>query len=79
MPFCRECGNELQVGWLNCPNCPPNVGVIEKVKNTNTNLNNIDHQQFDDLKLWIKIGVITITFSLLLIAMMVRRIPFALG
>jgi len=41
----------------------------------------VDEKQdelINELIYWLKVGIVSITFSLLLIAMMVRRIPFSI-
>jgi len=81
MPFCRECGNEVHADWVTCPHCPAEKGEIGSGKMVQQLEHQVDEKQNErmtELIFWVKVGIVSITFSLLLIAMMVRRIPFAL-
>ena len=54
------------------------MGSETMVETTGKRVEDRSNESMNELIFWIKIGIFCITGSLLLIAMMVRRIPFAL-
>jgi len=49
------------------------------VQKTEQRVDDEQNESMNKLIFWLKVGIVSITFSLLLIAMLVRRIPYAIG